>query len=143
VHCGNEDSAEHKIAHCGNEDSAERKGWIVTIRRVPTEVLVDILLRTSEMDDLEQVKFRAVSRLRRNIILATPMARSFIDLKRHYERHVYLRNNEDSHDYFPGYKNAYFERSKPRFPHLSLPETKQFHPKHSNSIIKQLAHRIQ
>jgi hypothetical protein len=119
----------------------ERKGWIAPIRKVPTEVLVDILLRASEMNDLAPVRFTAVSRLWRNIILATPKAWSFINLIRNYRRHVYFRNNEGDHDYFPGYTEAYFKRSKPRLLHLSLPEVEGFWRKHSNSIIREQAYR--
>jgi hypothetical protein len=124
------------------KELAERKGWIAPIRKVPTEVLIDILLRTSEMDDLAPVRFTAVSRLWRSIILATPKAWSFIDLSRNYDRHFNLRTIKEYHDYFPGYRDTYFERSKPRLLHLCLPQEEEFWPKHSTSIITKQAKRI-
>jgi hypothetical protein len=124
------------------KDLMERKGWIAPIRKVPPEVLVDILLRTSEMDDLAPVKLTAVSRLWRSIILATPKAWSFIHLLPNYERHVYFRNHKGDHDYFPGYKTTYFKRSRPRLLHLNLEKTEGFWPKHTNWIIREHAGRI-
>jgi hypothetical protein len=124
------------------KDLEERKGWIAPIRKVPTEVLADILLFASEMDDMAPVNFTAVSRLWRNIILATPKAWSFIYLTWHYRMHSSHRDNRDYCDYFFNYKNTYFERSKPSLLHLNLPEITGFHPRHSNSIIKAQAHRI-
>jgi hypothetical protein len=101
-------------------DLEERKGWIAPIRKVPTEVLADILLFASEMDDLAPVKFTAVSRLWRDIILATPKAWSFIHLQEHHDKHIDLIKNKDYHGYVTSYKNTYFQRSKPRLLHLSL-----------------------
>jgi hypothetical protein len=121
-------------------DLHERKCWIAPIRKVPTEVLTDILLFTSEMDDLAPVKFSAVNRLWRNIILATPRAWSFIHLRRQYDKHIHRRN--DGH-YFSSYKTTYFQRSKPRLLHLCLPDVEGFYPTLSISIIKEQAHRIQ
>jgi hypothetical protein len=86
------------------KDLEERKGWIAPIRKVPTEIMVDIFLRTGEMDNLAPVSFTAVSRLWRNIILATPKAWSFIDFERHYEWHIRLKRVSGYHGYFSGYK---------------------------------------
>jgi F-box-like len=124
-------------------DLEERKGWIAPIRKVPTEVLADILLFASEMDDLAPVKISAVSRFWRDIILATPKAWSFIHLKRHHDKHIHLRRNQDYHGHFHGYKNTYFQRSKPRLLHLCLPGEGGYYAEHSNSIIKEQVHRIQ
>jgi F-box-like len=124
-------------------DLEERKGWIAPIRKVPTEVLADILLLSSEMDDLTPVKFSAVSRLWRSIILATPKAWSFIDFKRHHEIHLSRKISKNYHGYFPAYMKTYLERSKPRLLHLSLPGTEGFYPRYTNAIIKEQSHRIQ
>jgi F-box-like len=121
---------------------AERKGWIAPIRRIPTEVLIDVLLRASEMDDLSPIKFTAVCRLWRRIVFATPKAWSFIYLLKHYNRHVDFRNNFGDHNYFPGYTDTYFQRSEPRLLHLGLPQAEGFYSKHTKSIIREHAHRM-
>ena len=76
-------------------DLEERRSWIAPIRKVSTEILADILLFASQMNDLAPVKFSAVSRLWRDIILATPKAWSFIDFKRHYEIHLSWKISKD------------------------------------------------
>jgi hypothetical protein len=137
-----DDTNEQRLLEVGR-DLEERRAWIAPIRKVPMEVLSDILLRASEIEDLAPIVFTAVSRLWRSAILAMPKAWSFIDLPTHYEKHLGLMNQRGYHRYFPGYTNTYFERSNPRVLHLAIPKSGRFPSKDSIRIIDDCAHRIQ
>ena len=82
------------------QELEECRTWITPIQTIPIEIIIEILLFSSETEDLVPVKLTAVCRLWRQIMLTTPRAWSFIDLNRHNDQ-----------DYYNRYYEVFFKRT--------------------------------
>jgi F-box-like len=128
------------------KDLEERHAWIAPVRKLPVEILSEIFIFTSEVDDLSPVTITGVCSLWREVIISTPRAWSLIYADRLYSldwgAHVY-----------PGLLSQYFstfiERSNPCLLHISMPENQFdeesdiYRPHSAEEVVLSAVHRIQ
>jgi F-box-like len=91
-------------------DLEERRAWIAPIRKLPSELLSEIFVFGSEMEHLAPVTITEVSRLWRDVVLATPRAWSRIHIVTKHEHRI------------QPYISTFIARSDPCLLHICVPD---------------------
>jgi F-box-like len=128
------------------KDLQERRAWIAPIRKVPFEILSEIFIFTSELDDLSPVTITRVCHLWQKVIISTPRAWSLVytDRLSNVERGGLLKSGLP-----PQYFSTFIERSNPCLLHISMPydqfdrESKTHLPHPVEEALLSAVHRIQ
>jgi hypothetical protein len=96
------------------KDLEERKAWIAPIRKLPNELLSEIFIFASEMEDLAPVRITEVCHLWYEMVLATPRAWSLI-----------YTTAPEHRKHLVQYVSTFVERSNPCLLHLWIPDDDQ------------------
>jgi len=130
------------------KDLEERQAWIAPIRKLPFEILSEIFIFTSEVDDLSPVTITEVCRVWQKVVISTPRAWSLIYADRLKDINIGWGGYVKPDGLPPQYFSTFIERSNPRMLHISVPrdeyyeisDIRHFHPVEA---LRSAVHRIQ